>query len=271
MNFGSCSRISFVIMVFASGVARADTIGLPPNMDFEREWKSDVTSLEGTQLLAIRTAEQWAALWKKHAPKDKEPPAVDFDRWMVVGIATPAPKDPHQIYRIELDNAAKPKSLQIRVATYGVSFRPKHVEIKGVKIHLVLTGKSALPVEFIEDAQVDAGAGWITDYVDQKALGKVAGIKPLAGAGRAGYREDAEQLIAATLTPAEIVKLRTQMRSRTSSGKRYPELWSVIDVRRDEKSWEINYDGLRFAVDVQTGQVIRPEWKLKVPPRPGSL
>jgi hypothetical protein len=42
-----------------------------------------------------------------------------------------------------------------------------------------------------------------------------------------------------------------------SLGRRYPEPSSRIDVRRQEKAWIIVYDGMRFQVDVASGDVVR--------------
>lgn len=257
-------RYSLLLALAALWVptAHADTIGLPPVTDFEREWKADETSLTGP--LAIRNAEQWRAMWKEHAPKDQDAPAVDFDRWMVVGIASLAPTRPRQIYRIELDEPAKAKELVVRVADHGFSQFPKRVDIKGYRLHLVVTGQSALPVRFIKD-QMGDGA-----WIDSELLGKIDGVKPRAKAGRAFYREDVEKLIHANLSEQDIAKLRTQIRLGGPS-KIYPGLWSVVRVQRNEKHWDVEYDGLRFTVDVQTGDVTRGEWKFNPRPRSSDL
>ena len=258
MTFARDYWLLLAVAVIGVPVARADTFGLPPIMEFEREWKTDETALTGP--LAIRTAEVWGAMWKKHAPNDRYAPTVDFDRWMVVGIASPAPTEPRQVYRIESDDAANPKELVVRIADHGFSQVPKWVKIKGVRLHMVVTGQSALPVRFVRDAMEDAGGGWVTEYVDSEPLGNIDGVKCRAGAGRGFYREDVEKLIHATLSEKEIAKLKTQIRLGGAS-KRYPGLWSVVRMHRNEKNWDVEYDGLRFTVDVQTGEVKRGEWK----------
>src|SRR5450755_4170591 len=94
----------------------ADTYGLPPFTQFEKEWRLDDVSLKGSDVLIARTPEEWAALWKKVDPRAKDAPPVDFDKWMVVGVATPAGQPGRAVYRIELDDAARPKELRVRVA-----------------------------------------------------------------------------------------------------------------------------------------------------------
>src|SRR5262249_43304647 len=154
------------------------------------------TGLAGEQVLVARSAEEGTALWKKHAPKDREAPAVDFDRWMVVGITTPAGRTTRAIYRIELDDAARPTELLVRVASDdAICQKPRNVRIKGANVHLVATGKSALPVRFIKDDMVDGGLFGINGGVDEHLLGNVPGIKPDAGKAKAAYREQAEQLV----------------------------------------------------------------------------
>lgn len=41
--------------------------------------------IEDAREVVVRTAAEWTALWKQHAP-DQRPPAVDFTRSMVVGV-----------------------------------------------------------------------------------------------------------------------------------------------------------------------------------------
>ena len=47
--------------------------------------KGDVSGLQETKQVTIRTAAEWAALWKDHSPNGKMP-VVDFAKQMVVGI-----------------------------------------------------------------------------------------------------------------------------------------------------------------------------------------
>ncbi len=47
--------------------------------------KGDASGQQTARQVTIRTADEWRALWKEHAPTQKMP-AVDFSRDMVVGI-----------------------------------------------------------------------------------------------------------------------------------------------------------------------------------------
>src|SRR5688572_25151655 len=47
--------------------------------------KGDVSGQQTAKQVTVRTAAEWQALWKDHAPADKMP-AVDFAKNMVVGI-----------------------------------------------------------------------------------------------------------------------------------------------------------------------------------------
>ena len=47
--------------------------------------KGDASGQQTAKQVTVRTAAEWAALWKDHAPTDKMP-VVDFSKDMVVGI-----------------------------------------------------------------------------------------------------------------------------------------------------------------------------------------
>jgi hypothetical protein len=47
--------------------------------------RGQFTRIDSPQQVVARTAEQWTALWRAHAP-DREPPAVDFSKDMVVAV-----------------------------------------------------------------------------------------------------------------------------------------------------------------------------------------
>jgi len=47
--------------------------------------KGDASGQQTAKQVTVRTAAEWAALWKDHAPTEKVP-AVDFSKDMVVGI-----------------------------------------------------------------------------------------------------------------------------------------------------------------------------------------
>jgi hypothetical protein len=47
--------------------------------------RGDASEQQTSRQVTIRTAAEWKALWKEHAPTEKMP-AVDFNKDMVVGI-----------------------------------------------------------------------------------------------------------------------------------------------------------------------------------------
>lgn len=47
--------------------------------------RGDQSSIDEPRQVIARTAEEWTALWRRHAP-DRRPPHVDFDKEMVVGL-----------------------------------------------------------------------------------------------------------------------------------------------------------------------------------------
>jgi hypothetical protein len=54
----------------------------PPPRLVER---GDLSIVDDARQAVARTAEEWEALWRRHAP-DRPPPPVDFSREMVVGV-----------------------------------------------------------------------------------------------------------------------------------------------------------------------------------------
>lgn len=56
---------------------------MPPS--FTTIAKGEVSGQQEARQVTVRTAEEWRALWKVHAPTEKMP-AVDFAKNMVVGI-----------------------------------------------------------------------------------------------------------------------------------------------------------------------------------------
>lgn len=253
-------------------VARGDTVGLPPHMAFEREWRLDATKLAGPRCVVARTRAQWAALWRKHAGPGAAAPAVDFDRLMVVGVVA-APRAAGQcVYRVELDDAARPRELLVRVADHGaLSQRPTSLNLKGARVHLVATGTSALPVRFLHDDMIDAGVMSLTGTVTEggrvyrygggvrsHTLGRTEAVKTAHRDRRpAAYREQAERAARAALSDEEIRRARAGL-FPAPFGQRYPQPWSLLHVRRTPTHWLIAYDSVRVQVSVATGKATRP-------------
>ncbi|HVS36810.1 MAG TPA: hypothetical protein VMS17_14715 [Gemmataceae bacterium] len=239
----------------APAAGRADTYGLPPFTDFEQEWRLDDAAVKGPDVLIARNADEWAALWKKLGPQAKDAPPVDFSRWMVVGVVTPVGKPGRAVYRVELEDAANPKELRVRVAVDGaLCQKPKNMAVKGARVHLAAVGVSALPVRFIQDDEVDGGVFGLNEGTDQMPLGEAPAVKSPDLKGKAAYREQAERLVRQSLTAEEVTRLRKAVWPGTF-GERYPQPWSVIQIRRGVDEWTIDYDGRQFTVNAETGAV----------------
>jgi hypothetical protein len=56
-----------------------------PPPSFTSVAKGDVSNQQDARQVTVRTAAEWSALWKEHAPMAKMP-AVDFAKQMVVGM-----------------------------------------------------------------------------------------------------------------------------------------------------------------------------------------
>ncbi len=74
-------RFAMVFFVLALAVASAQV----PAPAFTNIAKGDASGQQIGRQVTVRTAAEWKALWKEHAPTDKMP-EVDFTRNMVVGI-----------------------------------------------------------------------------------------------------------------------------------------------------------------------------------------
>jgi hypothetical protein len=57
----------------------------PAPMKFTTLDRGVTSRIETSRTIAVRTAAEWAALWKEHAG-DSKPPAVDFSKAMVIGV-----------------------------------------------------------------------------------------------------------------------------------------------------------------------------------------
>ena len=54
-------------------------------LKFATVQRGDLSGIEERREAVIRTAAEWASLWKQHQP-DQKPPAIDFTRSMVAGV-----------------------------------------------------------------------------------------------------------------------------------------------------------------------------------------
>jgi len=236
---------------------KRDTFGLPPFTPLEQEWKFDKTKVEGPGVVCARSREEWAAAWGRYVPGSDPLPEVDFERFMVVGIVGGKGDLSRAIYRIELDDAANPAVLMVRCAAHSeVSSKPKETTIAGAKLHLGVTGKSALPVRFAIDKSVDGMVFHEAGGVDEAPLGNAEGLSIPSKAEGILFREDAEKRVRASMKDTEVRDLKREL-GHLAFGARYPELWSVVSVRRGKNTWAIEYDRVKFEVDVLSGKVRR--------------
>jgi hypothetical protein len=54
-------------------------------LKFATVQRGDLSGIEERREVVVKTAAEWAALWKQHNPGQK-PPAIDFTRSMVAGV-----------------------------------------------------------------------------------------------------------------------------------------------------------------------------------------
>lgn len=56
-----------------------------PPPQFKTVERGTQSFIESPRHVVVRTPPEWATFWKQHAP-DRQPPAVDFSKEMVVGV-----------------------------------------------------------------------------------------------------------------------------------------------------------------------------------------
>lgn len=234
-----------------------DTFGLPPCTPVEQEWKLAASNVEGPALLCARSQAEWALAWILYVPGADPVPPVDFERFMVVGLLQ-GKRDPARvIYRIELDDAAHPAALTVRCARHdSVTLRGGSTRLVGATLHLVVTPKSALPLNFVQDDMVDGMIFHWTGGVDETPLGRVEALSIPPKAEGILLREDAERRVRTALGEAEIAELKQGL-GEVAHGLRYPQLWSRVAVTRRANTWAVEYDGSKFEVDAVSGEVRR--------------
>lgn len=242
-----------LILAFLSATASADTLGYMRVTPVADEVTLDKPAGPPRAIVA-RTRAEWEAAWRA-AGGAGAARSIDFARHMVVGIVN-GPKDDRVIYRIQLDDAAAAKQLEVHL---GSSDSPtwSGPTRKRASVHFVVTPRTSLAVRFVMDRMVDAG---LFDHgtgegVDSTEVATVAAVTtPVTG--KAALREAAERAVVGSLSVAE----RKQLLAGPLGGpmKRIPHGWTDLEVTREAARWVIRYDTLRFHVDVATGKVTRP-------------
>lgn len=248
-----CVMFAAVLALAGAAPAAADTLGFlqctPPAQEFAIAKPSGAA-----RLLVARTAAEWREAWRG-AGGAGAAPEVDFERAMVLG-AVNAAKEDRVIYRIQLDDAANPGSLEVHLG-FSDSLCGSARTRQKTGAHFVVTPRSALPVRFVLDQMVDGhmfGFPGFLEGVETKDLATTAAAAA-PRTGKAPLREDAERAVLAALSPAEHKKLLTGPLGGPM--KRLPHGWTRLAVTRSADRWSIKYDDFAFEVDVATGSVTR--------------
>ena len=80
---GIGSVVALVSLLCLDGSSIVQTSGSSiPMKTIEKGAQSNV---EDPRLVVVRSSNEWATLWRAHAP-DRPPPSVDFSRDMIVGV-----------------------------------------------------------------------------------------------------------------------------------------------------------------------------------------
>jgi hypothetical protein len=135
--------VSHVVAVVAlAGLACAE----PVQMTFTTLGRGDLSQIEQSREVAVRTAAEWSALWQQHAGQG-QPPAVDFARSMVVAVFLGS--RPTAGYSVEITR------IETQAAGLLVSYReqrPKGADMVAQMLtspfHIVRTDARAGPVTF---------------------------------------------------------------------------------------------------------------------------
>jgi hypothetical protein len=246
-------RLVCLYVLLLSAAAHADTLGLPPCTAPVGEWKLATPPPSAPKGVVARTPTEWQSVWRAVGGKGA-PPAVDFERLMVVGVTTQA-KDGLVIYRIQVDDTAPPRRLEVRV-TPRATFCDLQPGPPAPKVHLVATPRSALPVHVLEDGMIDGHMfGMGNEGVDSRELAAIPAATRPSGT-QVLLREDAEARVRAALTPGELAELgKPPVGAKPMP--RFPHLWTPLAVERVADRWRVRYDRLRFEVEVATGALLR--------------
>jgi hypothetical protein len=239
--------------VLCAAPARADTLGYLRTTPIAAEFTIAEPS-GAARVVVARTQREWQEAWKAAGGSGPAKP-IDFDRQMIVGVVNGAKHD-RVVYRIQLDDAASPKALEVHLGSgdaptwSGNTRRPTGA-------HFVVTPRSALAVHFVMDEMVDGRVFGLTNTgegVESKAVATVAAVV-LKRTGKAQLREDAERAVVSSLSAADRKKLLVGPMGAPL--KRIPHGWTKLLVLREQDRWSITYDDLTFHVDAATGHVTK--------------
>jgi PrcB C-terminal len=118
-----------------------------PPPSFTEVAKGNVSDQQDAKHVTVRTAAEWSALWKGHAPAVKMP-AVDFAKHMVVGIFLGTkPSDGHQVEIVGV--RTQEKDLIVEYVQRQPGRGTMAAQILTEPYHLVAVAKHAGTVRFI--------------------------------------------------------------------------------------------------------------------------
>ena len=132
--------------MFLIAIASAQT----PPPSFTTVAKGDVSGQQTAKQVTVRTAAEWKALWKEHAPTEKMP-SVDFAKNMVVGIflgTKPSAGNEVEIVGVRTQE----KDLIVEYAQKQPGRGTMAAQILTEPFHLVAVPKHAGTVQFIQVA-----------------------------------------------------------------------------------------------------------------------
>lgn len=244
---------TLAVVLVNSRFAMGDTLGYLRTTPFATELT--IAKPRGSaRVVVARTQSEWRTAWKRAGGRG-EAKSIDFDRQMVVGVVN-GRRDDRVIYRIQLDDAANPKVLEVHLG-FGNAPTWSGSTHEATGAHFVVTPRSALPIHFVMDQMVDGrmfGSTNSGEGVESKDVATVAAA-PVKTTDAAALREDAERAVVGSLSRVELDQLLVGPMGRPL--KRVPHGWTKLDVVRADDRWTIRYDELTFRVDAITGRVTR--------------
>jgi hypothetical protein len=123
-----------------------------PPPSFTEVAKGDASNQQETRQVTVRTAAEWTALWKDHAPTAKMP-SVDFTRNMVVGIFLGTkPSTGHQVEIVGVRTQEKELIVEYVQRTPGRGTMA--AQILTEPYHLVAVAKHPGPVRFLHVPEI---------------------------------------------------------------------------------------------------------------------
>ena len=133
-----------LVAVFSATCCAATPADAVPFKTIDRGGQGEI---ENAREVVVRTAAEWTALWKQHAP-GRKPPAVDFTRSMVVGVFLGS----RATGGYAVDITGLERTGPELVVTYREA-QPVPTDIVTQVLtspyHLVTTGRFAGPVRFV--------------------------------------------------------------------------------------------------------------------------